>query len=1059
MALIGEMKYLTIGGKTYQIPVPESGSSVEFTPNLTSGTKVGDLTIDSSTVSLYAPTNTDTKLQIAAVTSGTTYYPVVAANSTTAATRQYDATGLAYAGTNGTTSAVGTAKITLGNSTASGTANNKKGQITLYGSTAYATTIDPGSPTAARTITLPDKTGTVALTSDIPTMPTNISSFTNDVGYITSYTDEKVKTTSFSTGNLYLTGQTDNAASSGRTLSYSSGFRLNKSNSNNYKLYIGSGAAGDISQILLGKGTNFTTLTPSATTGITLTLPDTAGTIALTSDIPTVPTNISSFTNDAGYITSADVPEGASAYTGTISAVGTAASSGTNNGFARGDHVHNLTKSVVDSALGTSSATTKFYREDGTWATPAYTTNTDAKLQVAEVTSGTIYYPLVGTGTTAATRQYDTTGLTYRGINGTTSAVGYSTLTLGNNKASTTANNKQGQLIIYGSTAYAHTIQGAPTANRTLTLPNATGTIALTSDIPSVPDVSGKIDTAGTGLSKSGTTLNHSNSVTAQATQAVYPIKIDAQGHISAYGSAVTIPSVTLNGSSSTSPSFYAPTGAGTSGQYLKSSGTGAPTWTNFPTIPSITLNGSSSTSPSFYAPTSAGTSGYYLKSSGSGAPTWTAFPTIPTVPNAGNTATAITHQNSSGGSATTWSKSDHVHNITSTTITSALGYTPYNSTNPNGYTSNTGTVTGVKVNGTTINPTSGVVDIGTVATSDIKVNQVQSTTATDNYSILFTETPQVLDVDDTNTAVAETRKSIDLTFIPRSGSDSTTTKSGQLIVNQNGPTIGYQQFYNASDNTIVSGNGFAVGTVNSSQNEIVATANHGVIRARHWNAAKNTDGSVNTSTNYIATESLFGTNGNISTTSYTMENSTVSKNYQTLLSPGSNWFCLHDSLYGVRMSQNGLHPYVEIFDGRSTSTGNTTYRLDANGLKKLNNYGSSYKVQTNGTSSSLAAATWTNKGSFTLAAGTWLINVTGIWGYSSNTGIRCVRLTTTNSTSNPAAVTDGAAATMSQHATYENKCGFSVILAPTASTTYYIMMYSATSNTAFASYSYFRLL
>lgn len=48
---------------------------------------------------------------------------------------------------------------------------------------------------------------------------------------------------------------------------------------------------------------------------------------------------------------------------------------------------------------------------------------------------------------------------------------------------------------------------------------------------------------AGTGLSLSSTTFNHSNSVTAQTTQAVYPIKIDAQGHISAYGSAVTIPS------------------------------------------------------------------------------------------------------------------------------------------------------------------------------------------------------------------------------------------------------------------------------------------------------------------------------------------------------------------------------------------------------------------------------------------------------------------------------------------------------------------------------------
>jgi len=68
--------------------------------------------------------------------------------------------------------------------------------------------------------------------------------------------------------------------------------------------------------------------------------------------IPTVPSNISAFTNDAGYITSADVPEGASAYTGTISAIGTTASAGTNNGFARGDHVHNITGSTITNALG-----------------------------------------------------------------------------------------------------------------------------------------------------------------------------------------------------------------------------------------------------------------------------------------------------------------------------------------------------------------------------------------------------------------------------------------------------------------------------------------------------------------------------------------------------------------------------------------------------------------------------------------------------------------------------------------------------------------------------------
>lgn len=198
-------------------------------------------------------------------------------------------------------------------------------------------------------------------------------------------------------------------------------------------------------------------------------------------------TNISAFTNDVGYVTSEDIPEGASAYTGTISAVSTAASSGSSNGFARGDHVHNITKTTIDSTLGTGSGTTKFYREDGSWATPDYIANTDEKLKIAAVTSGTTYYPIVGTGTTAATRQYDATGLTYKGTNGTTSTVGTAKITLGNNTASGTANNKQGQITLYGSTTYATTIDpGSPTDSRTITLPDKTGTVALTSDIPTV---------------------------------------------------------------------------------------------------------------------------------------------------------------------------------------------------------------------------------------------------------------------------------------------------------------------------------------------------------------------------------------------------------------------------------------------------------------------------------------------------------------------------------------------------------------------------------------------
>ena len=62
-----------------------------------------------------------------------------------------------------------------------------------------------------------------------------------------------------------------------------------------------------------------------------------------------------------------------------------------------------------------------------------------------------------------------------------------------------------------------------------------TATSELTNDcgfLTSHQDISGKIDTAGTGLSKSGTTLNHSNSVTALTTASFKKVKYDSQGHI-----------------------------------------------------------------------------------------------------------------------------------------------------------------------------------------------------------------------------------------------------------------------------------------------------------------------------------------------------------------------------------------------------------------------------------------------------------------------------------------------------------------------------------------------
>lgn len=65
-------------------------------------------------------------------------------------------------------------------------------------------------------------------------------------------------------------------------------------------------------------------------------------------------------------------------------------------------------------------------------------------------------------------------------------------------------------------------------------------------------------------------------------------------------------------------------------------------------------------------------------------------------------------------GTTISYDNSTYLTGITSLQVTTALGYTPYNSSNPNGYTSNTGTVTSVSGTGTV----SGLTLTGTVTGS-----------------------------------------------------------------------------------------------------------------------------------------------------------------------------------------------------------------------------------------------------------------------------------------------------------------------------------------------------
>lgn len=131
--------------------------------------------VDDATASI-----TDEKLSTGTI-GNNIYYPIVGDNTTSATTKYIDSTGFKYDATSSTN---GYARLYLGNGTASGTTGSKYGRLMIYGTTAYAVTLDSGSPTENRTISLPNKNGTVALTSDVPT---KTSDLTNDSGFLTSH--------------------------------------------------------------------------------------------------------------------------------------------------------------------------------------------------------------------------------------------------------------------------------------------------------------------------------------------------------------------------------------------------------------------------------------------------------------------------------------------------------------------------------------------------------------------------------------------------------------------------------------------------------------------------------------------------------------------------------------------------------------------------------------------------------------------------------------------------------------------------------------------------------
>ena len=118
---------------------------------------------------------------------------------------------------NGTTETVGESILGIGNNLAEGVDQNSLGVLHIYSKTGKVARIRASATqTANRDIYFPDASGTIALTSDIPTVPTKVSQLTNDSGFITSSSvPTKVSQLTNDSGFITSSGSCSYATSAG----------------------------------------------------------------------------------------------------------------------------------------------------------------------------------------------------------------------------------------------------------------------------------------------------------------------------------------------------------------------------------------------------------------------------------------------------------------------------------------------------------------------------------------------------------------------------------------------------------------------------------------------------------------------------------------------------------------------------------------------------------------------------------------------------------------------------------------------------------------------------
>lgn len=184
----------------------------------------------------------------------------------------------------------------------------------------------------------------------------------------------------------------------------------------------------------------------------------------------------------------------------------------------------------------------------------------------------------LNSGTTEGTNQFTFNGSAAKSLNITKSSIGLGNVTNNAQVKGLASGTTNGHFVSWGSDGYTVADSGYTPGQVVKTLAsNNDGKLVLTylDGTTSDPIEVKIIGSSGSSVSFADA-LNVNGVAVGSATQPVY---IDNQGKPQTANSIPKLNNGTTGGT------FYAPTGAGTSGQVLKSSGSGAPTWVNQSTL------------------------------------------------------------------------------------------------------------------------------------------------------------------------------------------------------------------------------------------------------------------------------------------------------------------------------------------------------------------------------------------------------------------------------------------------------------------------------------------